>query len=105
MNTQITFEAGYTRLLEITKRLDENPGVQETCDLFREGKSLERALREHLAARQNELKEIEQGRGLTSYEIVAPAPPASSDAAPTAVTPPQARETAGDLPPADDDMF
>lgn len=74
-SVKVTFEEGYRRLQEIVRKLDRDDiTVHETCELFREGKALEAALRAYLDQREGELREIEEGRGLPVIEIVPPAP-------------------------------
>ncbi|MHB8492788.1 MAG: exodeoxyribonuclease VII small subunit [Solirubrobacteraceae bacterium] len=71
---QITFEAGYERLKAIAERIDEEEvPVSEMCDLFAEGRGLERALSEYLDTQQARLEEIERGEGVAAYKIVASA--------------------------------
>src|SRR5579875_1564475 len=61
----ITFEQGYERLKEIAARIDEEEvPVSELCELFAEGKGLERALSEYLESQQGRLEEIERGEGV-----------------------------------------
>ena len=69
--TQVTFEAGYNRLNAIVAQLDENVTVDEMVGLLREGKGLEKALRDYLEAKEGELEQIEAGENLPEYMIVA----------------------------------
>lgn len=70
---QITFERGYEELKAIVARLDDPElPVHEMFDGFRRGKALERALRAYLQEREGELSELEEGRNLPEFEIVAP---------------------------------
>jgi exodeoxyribonuclease VII small subunit len=67
---RITFEAGLTRLEAIAERLgDAELAVDETIRLLREGKGLEQALRGYLERAEQDLREIEEGRGLTAFVI------------------------------------
>lgn len=69
--TDITFEAGYERLKSIAERIDEEEvPVSEMCNLFAEGKGLERALSDYLDTQQARLEEIERGDGVESFRIV-----------------------------------
>jgi exodeoxyribonuclease VII small subunit len=68
---QVTFEQGYDRLNEIVNRLDENVTVDEMVALLREGKGLEKALRDYLDTKEGELEQIEAGENLPEYTIVA----------------------------------
>ena len=69
--TDITFEAGYERLKSIAERIDEEEvPVSEMCNLFAEGKGLERALSDYLDTQQARLEEIERGEGVQSFRIV-----------------------------------
>ncbi|MDE3069509.1 MAG: exodeoxyribonuclease VII small subunit [Acidobacteriota bacterium] len=96
--TEITFEAGYERLKAIAERIDEEEvPVSEMCELFAEGKGLERALGEYLDTQQARLEEIERGEGVAAYRIVAaesegapgsPGSPAVSERAPASQEPP-----------------
>jgi exodeoxyribonuclease VII small subunit len=95
----ITFEAGYEELKTIVGRLDaDDVSVHEMFEGFRRGKGLERSLRAYLTEREGELREIEEGRNLPEFNIVAAsgpveapahrgAPPAPEPAAPSAQTP------------------
>jgi exodeoxyribonuclease VII small subunit len=79
---RISFEAGLERLEAIAARLGEAElTVDETIRLLREGKGLEQALRGYLEQAEQELREIEEGRGLTPFAIDRPSdPPATADA-------------------------
>jgi exodeoxyribonuclease VII small subunit len=75
--TEITFEAGYERLKTIADRIDEEEvPVSEMCNLFAEGKGLERALSDYLDTQQARLEEIERGEGVAAFKIVGVAPSA-----------------------------
>lgn len=70
---RITFEQGYEELKAIVARLDDPElPVHEMFDGFRRGKGLEKALRAYLQEREGELSELEEGRNLPEFEIVAP---------------------------------
>lgn len=70
---RITFEQGYEELKAIVARLDDPElPVHEMFDGFRRGKGLEKALRAYLQEREGELSELEQGKNLPEFEIVAP---------------------------------
>jgi exodeoxyribonuclease VII small subunit len=72
----MTFEVAYERLEEICDRLaDSELTLEPTLDLLREGRGIEAALRERLDGFQQELEEIEAGKGLVKIEII-PAPEA-----------------------------
>jgi exodeoxyribonuclease VII small subunit len=80
--TQVVFEGGYERLKEIGARLDAGDvTVAEMCDLYAEGKGLGRALMEYLDEREGELKEIDEGRNLPRFRVVAPSDPAAEEPA------------------------
>jgi exodeoxyribonuclease VII small subunit len=92
---EIVFEAGYERMKEIGARLDSGEvTVAEMCDLYAEGKGLGRALMEYLDEREGELQEIDEGRNLPRFKVVAtsgagqdedlqaPATPATQDEIP-----------------------
>jgi exodeoxyribonuclease VII small subunit len=69
---KISFEQGYERLKEIAARLDEQEvPVSELCELFAEGKGLERALLDYLEEQKGRLEEIEQGKGIPRFKVVA----------------------------------
>ena len=70
---RITFEQGYEELKVIVARLDDPElPVHEMFDGFRRGKGLEKALRAYLQEREGELSELEEGKNLPEFEIVAP---------------------------------
>jgi exodeoxyribonuclease VII small subunit len=74
---RITFEQGYEELKAIVSRLDDHElPVHEMFEGFRRGKGLEQALRAYLQEREGELSELEEGRNLPEFEIVAPSAPA-----------------------------
>lgn len=81
---KITFEGGYDNLKQIVDRLgEEDVPIHELFDLLRRGKGLEKSLREYLETQEGELREIEAGNSIESFEIVAPsaAPEAESKTA------------------------
>jgi exonuclease VII small subunit len=66
---RITFEQGYDELKAIVARLDD---PELPVHGFRRGKGLEKSLRAYLQEREGELSELEEGRNLPEFEIVAP---------------------------------
>jgi exodeoxyribonuclease VII small subunit len=79
----ITFEDGYEELKDLVARLgqDDVP-VHELFEGLRRGKGLERSLRAYLTRLEGELTEIETGKGLPEFNVVAPsrgAPSAGDD--------------------------
>ena len=81
----ITFEAGYDELKNIVGHLGtEGVPVHEAFEGLRRGRGLEKSLRAYLAEREGELTEIEAGKGLPEFNIVAPsATPAAAPAVST----------------------
>ncbi len=72
--TALTFEAGYARLQAISQRVtSEDVPVAEMCELFAEGKGLEKALTEYLDEQKRRVEAIERGEGVQAFRIVAPA--------------------------------
>lgn len=72
--TRLTFEQGYTRLQAIADRLNENDvPVSEMCDLFAEGKGLERSLTAFLDTQRARVEAIDRGEGIHTFEITATA--------------------------------
>lgn len=72
--TALTFEEGYTRLQTIAKRVtSEEVPVAEMCDLFAEGKGLQKSLTEYLEEQKGRVEAIERGEGIQAFRIVAPA--------------------------------
>ena len=71
--TSISFEKGYRRLQEISERVssDEVP-VHEMCELFAEGKGLERALSAYLAEQRSRVESIERGEEIRAFKVVPP---------------------------------
>lgn len=78
-STPITFEKGYRRLQEISERVssDEVP-VHEMCELFAEGKGLERALSVYLAEQRSRVECIERGEEIRAFKVVPPADAAAT---------------------------
>lgn len=100
----IVFEDGYEELKTIVARLNaEDVSVHEMFEGFRRGKGLEQALRAYLAEREGELTEIEQGRNLPEFRVVAPSRPVEDPSAAASET---ARTTARTAPAGapDDDI-
>src|SRR5215218_9126700 len=99
--TALTFEEGYTRLQIIAKRVtsDEVP-VAEMCDLFAEGKGLQKALTEYLDEQRGRIEDIERGEGIQAFRVVAP----SSGIAPTAARPADAEPVFGAAAPGSGDF-
>lgn len=72
--TSLTFEAGYNRLQDIAQRVtSEDVPVAEMCELFAEGKGLEKALTEYLDTQKSRVEAIERGEGIQAFRITAPA--------------------------------
>lgn len=103
--TALTFEEGYTRLQTISQRVTaEEVPVAEMCELFAEGKGLQKSLTEYLDEQKGRVEAIERGEGIQAFRIVAP--PAS------VATKPRVPVEIGDFPPtppkpaapADDDI-
>jgi exodeoxyribonuclease VII small subunit len=71
--TEVTFEEGYRRLQEIAERVNaQEVPVQEMCDLFAEGKGLDKALSAFLAEQKTRVERIEAGEEIQAFKIVAP---------------------------------
>jgi exodeoxyribonuclease VII small subunit len=80
----VTFEDGYERLQTIAERVNsEEVPVDELCDLFAEGKGLEKALSDYLAEQKERVEQIERGEGVQTFKVEAP------EAAPTAAEEPE----------------
>lgn len=107
--TALTFEEGYTRLQTIAKRVtsDEVP-VAEMCDLFAEGKGLQKSLTQYLDEQKGRVEAIERGDGIQAFRIVAPGkgPSPQLDVSPaaTSATDDFAPATPPASAPADDDI-
>jgi exodeoxyribonuclease VII small subunit len=70
---EVTFEDGYAKLKDIVARLDaDDVSVHEMCELFAQGKGLEKALRGYLTTQKGKLDSIEAGEDLPNFVIVAP---------------------------------
>jgi exodeoxyribonuclease VII small subunit len=70
--TPITFEAGYRRLQEIAEEVNESEvPVDRMADLFAEGKGLDKAMTDHLAAQKARIERIERGQEIQAFRIVA----------------------------------
>jgi exodeoxyribonuclease VII small subunit len=69
----VTFEDGYERLQTIAERVNsEEVPVDELCDLFAEGKGLEKALSDYLAEQKERVEQIERGEGVQTFKVEAP---------------------------------
>lgn len=80
--SEVTYEDGLRRLETIIGRLEsEDVSVGEMMNLLREGKGLEQALRSYLDQCQGELAEIEAGRNLPEFTVIATAGPDGAVAA------------------------
>jgi exonuclease VII small subunit len=78
--TALTFDEGYTRLQTIAKRVtSEEVPVAEMCDLFAEGKGLQKSLTEYLDEQKSRVAAIERGEGIQAFRIVAPVDAADGD--------------------------
>lgn len=84
----VTFEKGYERLQAIAERVNsEEVPVDELCDLFAEGKGLEKALSDYLAEQKARVEKIERGEGVQSFKVEAPSNGAVKAEPPPAVAP------------------
>lgn len=73
--TPITFEQGLGRLSEIVRQVEsESVPIGTAIELVREGRGIERALREYLDQCQGELSEIEAAEAPTTFRVVRDAP-------------------------------
>jgi len=82
-STEVTYEDGLHRLEAIIARLEgDDVPVGEMMNLLREGKGLEQALRTYLDQCQGELAEIEAGRNLPEFAVIATAGPAGATQSP-----------------------
>jgi exonuclease VII small subunit len=69
---QISFEDGYERMKQISASLESTDlSVSEMCQSYAEGKGLGKALLAYLDEREGELKEIDEGKNLPAFEIIA----------------------------------
>lgn len=102
----LPFGAAFDRLQQIAETLgtDEAIEPERLIALLREGKGLERALREHLDRVEQEVRAIEDGDGAAAFRIVtgpeATATPAPGPAAASPVAAPAVVEAAAPAPPA-----
>lgn len=112
----LSFGDAYDRLQQVAAELgaDATMAPDRLIALLREGKGLERALREHLDRVEQEVRAIEEGEGAVPFRIVdgrdgsasGPPPAAAPDPTPT-VPPAPAPEPPGPPTlgfPADDDI-
>lgn len=68
--TTISFEKGYRRLQEIADEVNRSEvPVDRMGDLFAEGKGLEKALTDHLAAQKARIEKIERGEEIQAFRI------------------------------------
>jgi exodeoxyribonuclease VII small subunit len=107
----LTFEEGYTRLQTISKRVtSEEVPVAEMCELFAEGKGLQKSLTEYLGEQKSRVEAIDRGEGIQAFRIVSPSPsdkpaPAPADDVPVNTADFSAPASAPRPPvPADDDI-
>jgi exonuclease VII small subunit len=76
---QISFEDGYERMKQISASLESTDlTVSEMCQSYAEGKGLGKALVAYLDEREGELKEIDEGKNLPAFEIIATKNPVPS---------------------------
>lgn len=70
--TEITFEAAYDELKAITDILNgtEQVPVDQLVELLGRGKGLEQALRARLNDIEQQVEDIEAGKGVRAYRIV-----------------------------------
>ncbi|MEA2348622.1 MAG: hypothetical protein QOG62_2409 [Thermoleophilaceae bacterium] len=70
--TEITFEAAYDELKAITDILNgtEQVPVDQLVELLGRGKGLEQALRARLNDIEQQVEDIEAGKGVRAYKIV-----------------------------------
>ncbi|HEY8082106.1 MAG TPA: hypothetical protein VIE64_00940 [Solirubrobacterales bacterium] len=69
--TTITFSKGYERLQEIANEVNQAEiPVDVLGDRFAEGKGLEKALNDYLAAERARIEQIERGEEVQPFEIV-----------------------------------
>jgi exodeoxyribonuclease VII small subunit len=70
--TDITFEQGYRRLEQIAELVNSDKvSVDQMCELFAEGKGLDRALSAYLAEQKGRIERIERGEEIQAFRIVA----------------------------------
>ena len=69
--TAITFEKGYRRLQVIAEEVNSNEvPVDRMAELFAEGRGLDKALTDHLAAQKARIEKIESGEEIQAFQIV-----------------------------------
>lgn len=103
--TALTFEEGYTRLQAISQRVtSEEVPVAEMCELFAEGKGLQKSLTEYLDQQKSRVEAIERGDGIQAFRIVAPSGGTSSGQTARVDTGDFAPAPAAPAAPADDDI-
>lgn len=70
--TPITFEEGLKRLEQIASEIESDAvPLERTLDLVREGRGIERALREYLERCERELTDITAGDAPATHRVVA----------------------------------
>ncbi|MDO9409679.1 hypothetical protein [Patulibacter sp.] len=86
---ELSFGAAYDRLQAVAAELgaDATMAPDRLIALLREGKGLERALRDHLERVEQEVRAIEDGEGTVPYRIVDAATPARPQAPAVARSP------------------
>ncbi|WP_026911765.1 hypothetical protein [Patulibacter minatonensis] len=87
---ELPFGAAYDRLQEVAAELgaDATMAPERLIALLREGKGLERALRDHLERVEQEVRAIEDGDGAVPFRIAgASAPSGPAHATPAPATP------------------
>jgi hypothetical protein len=101
---ELSFGAAYDRLQAVAAELgaDRAMAPDRLIALLREGKGLERALRDHLERVEQEVRAIEDGDGAVAFRIVdaagaepaRPAPPVAAAAGPVSAAPAEAAAAA-----------
>lgn len=86
---ELSFGTAYDRLHQIAAELGANEALppEQLIALLREGKGLERALRDHLDRVEQEVREIDEGDGAASFRISDGTAAPSASAAPAAPQP------------------
>lgn len=87
---ELSFGAAYERLQQVSTELSADASLppERLIALLKEGKGLERALRDHLDRIEQEVRAIDEGEGATPFRIVdGTAPTAASPGASAAATP------------------
>ncbi|WP_210493590.1 exodeoxyribonuclease VII small subunit [Patulibacter sp. SYSU D01012] len=79
---ELSFGAAYERLQQVAAELGADAAMapERLIALLREGKGLERALREHLDRIEQEVRAIDEGEGAARFRIVDGAPSGAPDA-------------------------